>query len=301
MNSSITSLSPTPRNGKHGWYDQFRKHNLLLNKSKAKLLIIGDSLVSNLSRYPEIWRKYFSNHGALNFGIAGDKAQNVLWRVNNLHFSSNLHLKYIFILCGTNNIDHNSPQSIASTIISTGLEFQKKSHKFQVVVIPLLPRDHKHSRRRGIINTVNKLLKFQCLNNGFYFLEFKSNWLNNDDSLNMELFYDDYLHLIRKGNELLAKEIIDFFDHSKYTVAYSKPSYRDITSFSYNFADFPPLSSQSSTVNSFNSLQSSKLSSNSNFSTQKPLLSLFWSPINSRFLLGTNSTQNSCFSPSTKV
>ena len=96
MNSSITSLSPTHRNGKHGWYDQFQKHNLLLNKSKAKLLIVGDSLVSNLSHYPKIWRKYFSNDGALNFGIAGDKAQNLLWRVNNPHFSSNLHLKYIF-------------------------------------------------------------------------------------------------------------------------------------------------------------------------------------------------------------
>ena len=90
MNSSITSLSPTPKNGKHGWYEQFRKHNLLLNKSKAKLLIIGDSLVPNLSRYPEIWRKYF-----------------------NLHFSSDLHLKYIFILCGTNNIDRNSPLFLA--------------------------------------------------------------------------------------------------------------------------------------------------------------------------------------------
>ena len=129
MNSSITSLSPTRRNGKHGWYDQFWKHNFLLNKSKAKLLIIADLLVSNLSRYPEIRRKHFSNHRVLNFGIAGDKAQNVLWRVNNLHFSSNLHLKYIFILCGTNNIDHNSPQSIASTIISTGLQFQKNSQK----------------------------------------------------------------------------------------------------------------------------------------------------------------------------
>ena len=74
MNSSITSLPPTPRNGKHGRYDQFRNHNVLLNKSKANLLIIGDSLASNLSRYPEIWRKYFTNHGALNFGIAGDKA-----------------------------------------------------------------------------------------------------------------------------------------------------------------------------------------------------------------------------------
>ena len=171
MNSSIASLSPTPRNGKHGSYDLFQKHNLLLNNSKTKMLIVGDSLVSNLSRYPEIWRKYFINHGALNFGIAGDKAQNVLWRLNNFHFSSNLNLKYVFILCGTDNIDHNSVQSIASTIISTGLAFQKKSHKFQVVITPLLPRDHKHSRRRRNINTDNKLLKFQYLNNGFHFLE----------------------------------------------------------------------------------------------------------------------------------
>ena len=96
MNSSIASFSPTLRNGKYGWHDQFQKHNLLLNKSKAKMLIVGDSLVSNLSRYPKMWRKYFSNDEALNFGIAGDKAQNLLWRVNNLHFSSNLHLKYLF-------------------------------------------------------------------------------------------------------------------------------------------------------------------------------------------------------------
>ena len=56
------------------------------------MLIVSNSLVSDLSRYPKIWRKYFRNHAALNFGIAGDKAQNVLWRVNYLHFSSNLHL-----------------------------------------------------------------------------------------------------------------------------------------------------------------------------------------------------------------
>ena len=65
MSSSITSLSPTPRNGKHGWYDQFQKHNFLLNTSKAKILILGDSSVSNLLRYPEIWRKYFINPGAI--------------------------------------------------------------------------------------------------------------------------------------------------------------------------------------------------------------------------------------------
>ena len=109
MNSSITSLSPTPRNGKHGWYDQFQKHNLV-NNSKAKMLIVGDLLLSNLSHYPEIWRKYFINDGALNFGFPIDKAQNILWRANSLYCLSNINLKYIFILCGTND----SPQSIAT-------------------------------------------------------------------------------------------------------------------------------------------------------------------------------------------
>ena len=138
------------------------------------------------------------------------------------------------------HIEHNFPRSFASTNISIELVFQKKSHKFKVVIIPRLQRDHKHSRNRETIDIVNKLLKSQCLNNGFHFLEFKSNWLNNNDSLAMELFYDDYLHLLRKGNELLPKEFIDFYYHSKYAVAYSKPSYIDITFFSLNYADFPP-------------------------------------------------------------
>ena len=117
-------------------------------------------------------------------------------------------------------------------------------------------------------------------------MEFQSNWLNNYDTLNMELFYDDHHHLIRKGKELLAKEVINFYYHSKYLVAYSKPSYKDITSFLFSDADFPPVSSKSSTVNSFDSLQSSRLSSNSNFST--------FTQNNPLFPLGTTSTKNSC-------
>ena len=45
---------------------------------KQKHTTVGDLLVLDLSRCPEIWRKYFINQGALNFGIAGDKEQIVL-------------------------------------------------------------------------------------------------------------------------------------------------------------------------------------------------------------------------------
>ena len=82
-------------------------------------------------------------------------------------------------------------------------------------------------------------------------------------------------------------------------MACSKSSYRDITSFSFSYADFPPLSSKSSTVNSFNSLQSSKLSSGSNFSTQKSFAESVLKSNHTLFPLGTTSTQNSCFSRST--
>ena len=60
-----------------GGMTNFKNACFFLNNIKAKILVVGDSLLSNLSCYPKIWRK-FINHGALNFGIAGDKAQNIL-------------------------------------------------------------------------------------------------------------------------------------------------------------------------------------------------------------------------------
>ena len=64
-----------------------------------------------------------------------------------------------------------------------------------------------YSKRQGFISTVNRLLKFHCLNNGFHSLEFKSEWFNNDDFLNQEPFFDDALQLIQKDNEFFPKEV----------------------------------------------------------------------------------------------
>ena len=47
--------------------------NSLLNKSSAKILLIGDSIISNLGRCSEIWKNRFSHHNTFNFGIPGDK------------------------------------------------------------------------------------------------------------------------------------------------------------------------------------------------------------------------------------
>ena len=83
-----------------------------------------------------------------------------------------------------------------------------------------------------------------CCNFNIYdMVQIGSNWLNIDDSFYFELFYDDHLHPIRKGNALLAKEIINRYYHSKYTVKCSKKdSHRETTSFSWKNGEFSPFS-----------------------------------------------------------
>ena len=92
--------------------NKFREQSYLLNQSSSKILLIGDSIISNLGRYPKIWKKYFSSNNTLNFGISGDKNQHVLWRIQHLNFSNNFSIRYICILCGTNNLDHNPPEEL---------------------------------------------------------------------------------------------------------------------------------------------------------------------------------------------
>ena len=212
--------------------------------------MIVDSLISNLNRYPDVWKNYFSIHNTLNFGIQGDKIQNILWRLNNLNFSKNCSIKYVFILGGTNNVDHNSPEEIANGLITSGLSAQAQCQNAKVVIIPLLPRDTKNSLRRGNINVINTLLLFKCSKHNLHTFKHQLEWLNIDRSLNMSLFYKDRLHLIKNGNELLAKEILCSYKSLK-----TKPhnssirSFKDVTSFSLNDSEFPLLLSGHSTSN----------------------------------------------------
>ena len=241
-----SSVIPVPRNAKPGWYEKFRENNFLIQKTSAKLLLIGDSLISNLSRYPDIWNKYFTNYNTLNFGISGDKVQNILWRISNYDFSNNSSIKCVFILGGTNNIDHNSPEEIVNGLITSGLSAQSKLKNAKIVIIPLLPRDSKSSMRRGNIDIINNLLFSECSKHSLYTFSHQREWLNSDRSLNMSLFYKDGLHLIRNGNEILAKEILNFYQSLKskfHTNAVR--SFKDATSFSLNDSSFPPLHSTS--------------------------------------------------------
>ena len=64
---------PAQRSSKVGWYEKFQEQKFLLNNSSSNISLIGDSLISNITRYEDVWFEYFSEHNRFNFGIPGDK------------------------------------------------------------------------------------------------------------------------------------------------------------------------------------------------------------------------------------
>ena len=199
------ALISTERFYKSNWIEYHCNHCSMIKEAKPNTLLLGDSIVAGLSRYPNVWKKYFALINASNLGIGGDRLKNVLWQA--IHSPLPSSVKNVVILCGTNNIPFDTPCDIADCTVSIGSIFQKKSSGIDVSVCGLIPRDESWLVNTGLINEVNEILKYQCNINGFTFILQDHGWAFANCSLDYSLFYKDLIHLIEQGNIKLAKSI----------------------------------------------------------------------------------------------
>ena len=104
---------------------------LIINKrimmiGNYSILLIGDSIIAGLSRYFNIWKRYFKPLYAINCGISGDSVENILWRCKNLPSCPNL--QNTVIMCGTNNIQHNSVEDVVDGMVEIALSLRLIYH-----------------------------------------------------------------------------------------------------------------------------------------------------------------------------
>ena len=199
---------PVGRDNKAGWYEMHEKHESMAKRTGLEYILCGDSIIAGLSRYIDVWRKYFGPLRALNLGIGGDRTQHVLWRAENLDISPTT--KFVVLHCGTNNIDRDTASCIANGILSIAVTFQEKITGLKILVTGLLPRDlEKNSIRREKINKVNKMVKRMCRTKfeNIYFMKQDDDWILEDGNLDESLYFTDHLHLIEKGNNKFASSI----------------------------------------------------------------------------------------------
>ena len=72
------ALIPTERFNKSNWIIIMITLVFIIQNAKPNTLLLGDSIVAGLSRYPNVWNEYFALINTLNLGIGGDRVENVL-------------------------------------------------------------------------------------------------------------------------------------------------------------------------------------------------------------------------------
>ena len=128
---------------KPSWYGDHVRSYTTISKEQAEFVLLSDSLVTNLCRYPVVW-DHLSNLKAVNCGIRGDHTQNVLWRVENMYLPASVAVGLIH--CGANDINGTAakayrPHRIAENIILCGFKLRQRHPLMSIIIAGILPAE----------------------------------------------------------------------------------------------------------------------------------------------------------------
>ena len=129
-------------------------------KQQAEVVLLGDSLVANLSRFPDVWSRHLSPLNVINCGIRGDRTQNVMWPVEHMQFPATASVGIIH--CGINDISGSSasaygPHDIAKNVILCGSKLQERYPLMSIIIIGILPAEETF---HGALELKSRLKKY---------------------------------------------------------------------------------------------------------------------------------------------
>jgi len=136
------------------------------NDKPCDIIFIGDSITAGwLGVGNAAWEKYYAPRHALDFGIGGDKTQNVLWRLNNMDLQ-NLKPKVAVVLIGTNN-GANDAHEIADGIRAILANTQAAFPGVKIILVSITPKKGDADK----MTQVNSLIKSYADDSTVYWLD----------------------------------------------------------------------------------------------------------------------------------
>ena len=92
FNCSV-SCTPIKCLFKKNWSELFMNHQIDLSCGTPSTIVTGDSIAAVLACFSDVWHNFFCN--TLNLGIGEDRAEHVIWRVDNLSFPASIKYGYL--------------------------------------------------------------------------------------------------------------------------------------------------------------------------------------------------------------
>ena len=138
----------------------------LFNDKPCDIIFIGDSITENwLSVGKDLWMKSYVPRHALNFGLSGDKTQNVLWRLNNMEVQG-LKPKVAVVMIGTNNTN-NTPHEIADGVKAVLANTQEAFPGVKIILVSITPNE----RAEDTMTQANSLIRHLADDSTVFYLD----------------------------------------------------------------------------------------------------------------------------------
>lgn len=149
----------TPNNRNQKRHDGFMAR---IKQGPVGLLFLGDSITDGWpGRSKETWAK-FAPYQPANFGISGERTEDVLWRITNGELDG-IDPKAVVIMIGTNNIGHfadEKPEWVAAGVKKILEVVHEKLPKARILLLGVFPRGAtKDDGKRQRVDAINALIK----------------------------------------------------------------------------------------------------------------------------------------------
>lgn len=200
----------TPTAGHWGGSKWLEAHAKLVghvqaNRGPIDVLLVGDSITqqwgSVLERQPlnAAWQKHFSRYQTVDLGMAGDKTQNVLWRLDHGGVAG-LQPRLVVLLIGNNTMFYTRETGVAAAAQGIKACVENRRAKFpeaELVVATIFPAHAPGHAFYEEIKQTNAALRAMKLEREpkVHVIDLWPEMLEADGSLRRGLFHADNIHL----------------------------------------------------------------------------------------------------------
>jgi len=184
----------------------------------ANVVFLGDSITYNWTNASnpahlilgdQVWDSLVAPFKAVNFGVAGDETENLIWRIENGELAGQPKLAVVMI--GTNNLGFGqTPQETADGVAAALSAIHNESPQTRVLLMGILPRGATATDPLRIeVSETNALISRLADGSQVQFLDIGRAFLEPDGQLRSGFYMPDNLHILSPGYQVWARAIQD--------------------------------------------------------------------------------------------
>jgi lysophospholipase L1-like esterase len=196
--------------GNANWLKRHENFVAQAKQGGVDLLFVGDSITDFWhDRGSKIWNQFYAPRHAANFGISGDRTENVLWRIDNGELDG-IHPKVVVLMIGTNNTGKKNDGSLRNSVpqIIQGVtavvdDIRTKLPDTKILLLGIFPRGNLEDFSRSEIALINTVIAKLDDGKTVKFLDLTPDFLEADGTLPRSIM-PDLLHPNAHGYQIWA-------------------------------------------------------------------------------------------------